>query len=91
MHVTMSLLDAMAVQARCESLADLRNIDRFRQVKLARELEKPPPGAAALFEWNDALEYLAREPPQQTQEAARQRLISLLFHPQDVRTEDKNN
>lgn len=64
MVVEMSLLDALAMQARCESLSDLRYIDDFQRLRLARMLEKISPQSGTLFEWNDALEYLTGDPHQ---------------------------
>ena len=58
MDANMSLLDAMAVQAGCEFLSDLRYIDDLQRLRLARALEKVSPQSGTLFEWNDALEYL---------------------------------
>ena len=69
MDANMSLLDAMAVQAGCEFLSDLR------------ALEKVSPQSGTLFEWNDALEYLTGEPHQPTPEAAKERLMCSLAAP----------
>ena len=44
----------------------------------ARGLERIPAEAADLRTWNDALEYLAREPSEPTAEEARARLITTL-------------
>lgn len=81
MVVEMSLLDALAMQARCESLSDLRYIDDFQRLRLARMLEKISPQSGTLFEWNDALEYLTGEPHQPTREAAKERLMRALALP----------
>ena len=43
MDANMSLLDAMAVQAGCEFLSDLRYIDDLQRLRLARALEKVSP------------------------------------------------
>ena len=48
---------------------------------LARELEQLPPEAATLQEWNDALDYLIHAPPEETAQAARERLLSALARP----------
>ncbi len=81
MDVNMSLLDAMAVQAGCEFLSDLRYIDDLQRFRLARTLEKVSPQSGTLFEWNDALEYLTGEPHQPTPEAAKERLMRSLAAP----------
>ena len=82
--LTFSLLDAMAVQARREYLSDLKYLQDWELIKLGRALEQVPANAAALSEWNDALAYLAGAPPEQTQEAARERLITFLTRPRDA-------
>ena len=55
----MSLLDVMAVQAGCMYLSDLHYIDDFQRKRLARALERVTARDEDLFEWNDALMYLA--------------------------------
>ena len=75
------LLDILAARMNCAYLSDLRYLTGWQRMRLVREIEKAPPGAATLFEWNDALEYLAQAPPQQTPEAARERLLTLLTQP----------
>ena len=75
----MDLLDAMPLIAGCGSLSDLRYLSGWQRVHLARALEKIPAGFASLAEWNEALAYLARDPPRETAEAARERLIRSLF------------
>ena len=79
-----SLLDAMAAQARREYLSDLKYLQDWELIRLGRTLEQVPANAATLFEWNDALAYLAAAPPEQTQEAARERLITFLTRPRDA-------
>ncbi|MBO1683435.1 hypothetical protein HJV15_12390 [[Clostridium] scindens] len=88
MAVQMSLLDALQQKACCSHLSDLRFLNRPEQARLAREIEQIPTSAASLFEWNDALAYLVNGPPQDTPEAARERLTCLLGHPE--RIEAKN-
>lgn len=75
----MDLLDVLSLIAGCRNLSDLRCLDNWQRVHLARALEKIPTRAASLAEWNDALAYLARDSPQETAEAARDRLIQSLF------------
>ena len=84
-----SLLDAMAIQSRREYLSDLKYLQDWELIRLGRTLEKAPAKAAALFEWNDALAYLAGAPPEQTQEAARERLISVLTRPRGAGHKNK--
>ena len=54
----------------------------LRRARLVRALERVPPDAAELREWNDALAYLSAEPSQETAQAARERLIQSLSWPQ---------
>lgn len=78
MAFEMELLDVLLLISGCRNLSDLRCLDNWQQVHLARVLEKILPHAASLAGWNDALVYLARVPPQETAEAARDRLIQSL-------------
>ena len=72
------LLDAMQSWVGCENLSDLHWLDDIQRLRLSHKLEKLPPDAASLFEWNDALGYLTRQPPEETAQAARGRLIRML-------------
>lgn len=80
----MSLLDAISIQMGCKYLSDLRYLDSSQRAELARKLEKIPPDCADLFEWNDALEYLAGAPPCDSREAARTQLMLLLTQPRSA-------
>lgn len=75
------LLDALSMRAGCTCLSDLHALNEWQRVRLARELEQVPADAAELKEWNDALQYLFRDPPQDTAETARERLIQSLSRP----------
>jgi len=77
-----SLLEVMQARMGCEYLSDLRCLPDAERLRLARKLEKVCPEDASLHDWNDALQYLARQPPQQTAQAARERLIQSLSRPQ---------
>lgn len=76
--LTLPLLEYLSYRAGCAYLSDLRYISDWQRVQLARVLEKIPAEAADLRTWNDALEYLAREPSEPTAEEARARLITTL-------------
>lgn len=78
----MSILDLLSIQARCPCLSDLKYLDGWQRARLARDLERVIPDEADLKDWNDALVYLSRYPPQETAEAARERLIHVLSQPQ---------
>ena len=69
------LVDALSIQADCMYLSDLRYLDKWQRVRLARILGQLPADAASLEEWNNALQYLAQQPPEETAAAARERLI----------------
>ena len=73
-----SLVDYLAYQAGCEYISDLRCLDSLDRRKLARMLEKVEPDDFPLRDWNDALNYLVRESPQQTAREAQTRPILLL-------------
>ena len=55
----MSLLDAMAVQIGSPYLSDLHRLNDQQRTQLAQSLEKVAAKDEDLFEWNDALAYLA--------------------------------
>ncbi len=83
-HKGMSLLDVISVQMGCGYLSDLRYLDSGQRAMLAQKLEKIPPDCASLFEWNDALEYLAGAPPCDSQTAAKETLLMLLTQPRSA-------
>lgn len=76
--LTLLLLDFLAYKTGCAYLSDL---PRAGGGRLARVLEGIPAGDADLREWNDALAYLAKAPPEETGPKARARLIQLLSRP----------
>ena len=78
------LVDALSIQADCMYLSDLRYLDKWQRVRLARILEQLPADAASLEEWNGALQYLAQQPPEETAEAARERLLQSLSQPRQM-------
>ncbi len=75
------LLEALSTQVNCCFLSDMKYLDELDRRRLACALEHIPPDSAKLKEWNDALEYLARLPPEETAQAARGRLMEWLSHP----------
>ena len=76
------LLEFLAYKAGCAYLSDQPHASGWQRVRLAHELERVPAEAAALREWNDALDYLAQAPPEETAQAARERLIQSLSRAQ---------
>ena len=79
--LTLSLLDYLSHRAGCEYLSDLPYTTGWQRTRLTRALEDIPPEAASLHDWNDALQYLARQPPEETAQGARERLIQSLSRP----------
>lgn len=84
MTVQLSLLDVMSIQMRCDYLSDLRFLNGGQRTLLAQKLERLTAAEEDLHDWNDALEYLAQAPPEQTAQAAKERLIALLFQHRSV-------
>jgi len=78
LDMEMSLLEVMQAQMGCAYLSSLRFLNDWERAQLARNLEKIQPDMAGLRDWNDALAYLAKLPPESTPEAARERLIAVL-------------
>lgn len=79
--LTLPLLEFLAYKAGCDYLSDLPRVTGWQRIKTCRALEQIPPEAAELWEWNDALNYLAQAPPEETAQAARERLLSALAQP----------
>ena len=61
-----SLLDRLAARMGCTYLSDLHWLDRTQKAKLASVVWHIEPEDATLFEWNDALLYLAGDLPAET-------------------------
>lgn len=76
-------LDILAVRMGCMYLSDLKFLQPWERVQLAQVLTNVLPDEISLFEWNDALEYLTREPPRQTRQAAKEQLVTSLDALQD--------
>lgn len=72
------LLDAAADSMGCHYLSDLRYLSPYQRCILAAYIETHDMERYALFEWNDALEYLCGEPPQASIIAARDALLKAL-------------
>ena len=74
----LSLLDYLGYRMGCVSLSDLHTLDRGRKLRLRYEIERLAPEDARLYEWNDALAYLAGRPPEADAEAAREKILLCL-------------
>lgn len=79
-NIQADLLEVLSMQAGCMYLSDLHDLSDWQRERLRHTLRHLPPDAAPLKEWNDALLYLSKGPPEQTAEAARARLIQFLSH-----------
>jgi hypothetical protein len=76
-----SLLDILRVYASCSYLSDLHDLSGPQRMRLARKLGKLLPEAYSLWQWNDALTYLADTLPEKTAAMARTRLLTWLSRP----------
>lgn len=72
------LLERLAKQMGCCYISDLKNLDSAGKGKLAQELLHISADAYSLRQWNNALEYLVKQPIQDTAEAAYALLCSAL-------------
>ena len=81
MMVEQSLLDLLAIQMGCMYLSDLRFLSLEQRRYLAQRLDRLTPRQDDVREWNDALEYLTGAPPEDTAQAAKERLVHLLSQP----------
>ena len=82
------LLEVMRVRMGAFYLSDLRLLPSYERMRLARVAADIPATSASIREWNGALLYVSGIPPEQTAEAARERLIQSLSQPgtQDLGT-----
>lgn len=76
-----SLLDLLSIQMGCMYLSDLRFLSPEQRRYLAQRLDRLTPRQEDIREWNDALDYLTGEPPEDTAQAAKERLVHLLSQP----------
>ncbi len=81
MTAEQSLLDLLSIQMGCMYLSDLRFLSPEQRRYLAQRLDRLTPRQEDIREWNDALEYLTGAPPEDTAQAAKDRLVHLLSQP----------
>ena len=74
----LSLVDYLAYMTHCEYVSDLKFMDDARRRHVCRALERIPVETYPLKEWNDALSYVAKRPPQTTSAKARAELMEFL-------------
>ena len=72
------LLDRLAARMGCAFLSDLHFLKSAQRTELARVLEGIPAEGASLQDRNDALDYFTSQPPEDTAEKARAKLIACL-------------
>ncbi|HIS69968.1 MAG TPA: hypothetical protein IAA58_11470 [Candidatus Gallacutalibacter stercoravium] len=77
-RLALPLLDYLAYAMGCEYLSDLRQLNNAQRAYLARVVGQIPHDAAALCDWNDALDYLAGAPQEACAQNARLQLIARL-------------
>lgn len=76
--LNVGLLDLIAGQMGCDFLSDLRFLNSTQRAELAQKLEKLSANAFGLHDWNDALEYMAGQPSEQSAAEAREALLRCL-------------
>lgn len=81
MTAEQSLLDLLSIQMGCMYLSDLRFLSPEQRRYLAQRLDRLTPRQEDIREWNDALDYLTGAPPEDTAQAAKERLVHLLSQP----------
>ncbi len=69
-----SLVDYLSNAMGCNSVSDLHALNSADRKRLVQILSKIQTNDYSLFQWNDALDYLADECAQDTEEKARELL-----------------
>ena len=75
------LLEILAFRSGCMYLSDLRFLSPEQRRYLAQRLDRLTPRQEDIREWNDALNYLTGAPPEDTAQAAKDRLVHFLSQP----------
>lgn len=78
MKIEIELLDYMAYRAGCACLSDLHALTPVQRARLGRLVDRLPPEAAPLREWNDAAAYLTGCGPADSPEQAKAALSAWL-------------
>lgn len=76
--MTISLVDYLASQIACAYISDLRFLDPLGKIQLSHVVRKLSPSDWSLWQWNDALEYIANKQAANTVEAAYEELLASL-------------
>lgn len=73
------MLDELFEKIGCVYFSDMKFADEATKKELTRIIiNRYPAEAVSLWEWNDALNYLAGSTPEATSQAARDKLLQLL-------------
>lgn len=78
MQISLSIVDYIALKMGVRNLSDLPRMGNLDRLAACRVVEKVSAEDESLEGWNDALTYLVGEPPAESQEEARTRLIQKL-------------
>lgn len=78
MQISLSIVDYIALKMGVRNLSDLPRMDSLDRLTACRVVEKVNAEDETLEGWNDALTYMVGEPPAESQEEARSRLIQKL-------------
>lgn len=73
-----SLMEVLAKKAGCEVISDLRYLSKKERKRLAQGIVSVSSAQFSLREWNDALDYVVRAPPERSVDQARTRLMECL-------------
>ena len=78
MQISTYIVEYVAMKLGYTNLSDLHHMDAIDRLAACRAVEKINAEDESLEGWNDALSYLVGEPPAESQEEARSRLIEKL-------------
>ena len=78
MIVEYPLLDLLAIQMKSEYLSDLLFLPQGQRQYLAQKPHRLTPREEDIQDWNGALQYLTRSPPEKSTQEAQWTLVSAL-------------
>lgn len=78
MQISLSIVDYIAFKMGVYALSELPRMNSLERLAVCRVVERISADNESLEGWNDALNYLVGEPPAESQEEARSRLIEKL-------------
>ena len=75
----LTIIDAVLIEARCSSVGELQYISNEKRKKLARKIDDLiSADTVPLEHWNLLLSSLVNEGPEETDQAAKDKLVRLL-------------